>query len=324
MSLTNPQQLANINSLRSYIDSTHNLGIRQKADLVKDLNRKKEQLIASVHNALSACLDSESAMYSRWIGTSNKAAHDHLEEFNTYLKEEHERGSELISQINAINNFEQLNKYEISTVDPYLQNLKTKCNAYTQKVISEQRVAVPLIQTSPRVVQTVPVSYAPYNLPVRAAPVVVPVTPSASPRPVRVTPVVPFSTQPIRVAPVVRAGPVKVTPVNVPFQPGPVDVRPSPMMSQTGSVQVGQPRDVVLQNKAGERRVVRAAPVKPTKRGVHEGLIIQDYSSRAPGTLTLAKDTKVNVLKYEGDWAMVETNNGHTGYVSRYFIRPLN
>ena len=310
MSLTEPRQLANINSLRTYIDSTHNLSIRQKSDLIKDLNRKKEQMIASITSALSACRDSEAALYNRWIGTSNKIAHDHVEEYNKYLKEQHDRGSELISQINAMNNFDQLNKYEVTTIDPYLDSLKTMCTKYSQKVIPEERnEPVQLIQPSPQTVRSVssiqPMTYSQYQVPVRTQAVqmgpsvqLVPV----SPPPAKAS----LERVMLQSSPVVQATPVRVV------QAAPV-VQNIPMT-------IGQPKQLVVQGQTGKTRVVTVAPVKS---GVHKGVIIEDYSSKAPGTLNLTKDTLVTVVKYEGDWALVETNVGQRGYVSRHFIRPI-
>ena len=329
MSLSDPRQLANINGLRSYIDSTHTLSIRQKGDLIKDLNRKKENMISSITAVLTSCRDSEAVLYNRWIGTSNKLAHNHLEEYNTYLKDQHDRGTEIISQINAMNNFEQLNKYEVNTVDPYLDSLKTMCGKYSQKIIKDE--AIPLIQSSPDLQS---VTYSPYNMPVRtavSAPVmavapspvtVIPTTPVASPVPVRFVQATPVRV--VQSAPVVRATPVRVVQPAPVVQATPVRVvQPAPVYTQPfQSVRVGEPRAVVLQNKAGERRIVTATPVGP--RGVHRGVIVQHYSSRAPGTLNLPKDTIVNVIKYEGDWALVETTAGHEGYVSRHFIRPID
>jgi hypothetical protein len=324
MSLTEPRQLANINSLRTYIDSTHNLSIRQKSDLIKDLNRKKEQMIASITSALSACRDSEAALYNRWIGTSNKIAHDHVEEYNKYLKEQHDRGSELISQINAMNNFDQLNKYEVTTIDPYLDSLKTMCTKYSQKVIPEERnEPVQLIQPSPQTVRSVssiqPMTYSQYQVPVRTQAVqmgpsvqLVPV----SPPPAKAS----LERVMLQSSPVVQATPVRVVQAAPVVQATPVRVVQAAPVVQNIPMTIGQPKQLVVQGQTGKTRVVTVAPVKS---GVHKGVIIEDYSSKAPGTLNLTKDTLVTVVKYEGDWALVETNVGQRGYVSRHFIRPI-
>jgi hypothetical protein len=326
MSLTEPRQLATINSLRSYIDSTHDLSIKRKGDLIKDLNRKKEQLIASVTNTLSSCRDSESVLYHRWIGTSNKVAHDHLEEYNKYLKDQHDRGSEIIGHINAMNNFEQLNKYESNTIAPYLDSLKAMCNKYSQKIIvDETPTPVPLIQSSPQTIQSAtsiqPTSYAPYIMAtkvVQAPPVkVVQPTQVIQATPVRVV----QPAQVVPVSPVRVVQPTQVVPVS------PVRVVQPTQVVPVSPVRVVQPTQVI---KATRVRVVKPTQSKqpvyvtgvPNKRkGVHKGVLIENYSSKASRTLALSKDTVVNVLKYKGDWAYVETNDGHKGYVSKHFIR---
>ena len=92
MNISEHQQLANIDSLRSYVDSAYTLGIKQKGDLVKDLNNKKEELISSVSRTLADCKKSERVWYNRWINTDSKEAHDKLEEYNRELKDQHDEG----------------------------------------------------------------------------------------------------------------------------------------------------------------------------------------------------------------------------------------
>ncbi len=231
MATLDPQQLANIDSLRSYIDSTSDLGIRQKSDLIKDLNKKKEQMIDSVNNTLSACRDAESVLYNRWINTDNKIAHNKLEEYNRYLKEHHDKGSDIIGQINATKNFEQLNRIEITSVNPFLVAVKSTCDTYARHEALTQTRFVPapvtLIHPSPQAIRSVSTIQPARTVTTVTQPVTY-ITNPGSPVPVRVqAPVTHIITQQSVPAPqpvvITRSAPspriVTVTPIQAPASP---------------------------------------------------------------------------------------------------------
>ena len=342
MSSFDPQQLANIDSSRSYIGSTQEL-IRKKSDLVKDLNNKKEQLIDSITFALGACKDAESVLYNRTIGSSSQDAHDRLEEYNNYLKDQHDKGSEIIGQINAAKNFDQLNRVEIAVLKPYLSTVKETCDAYARHEIAEP---TPLIdeptmvatrttevRAAPIPMGAAPMGYYPSQMgmtqPMMSQPMMtqpmmmsqpmVPVRPVQIQQPVQVRPVTvvpgpPVSPPPVRTATVVPLqvqDPRQVTMVRPGYGARTVSVTP---------VQVQQPRQVI-RLPSGKMVAVSPAPIPLGNRPAYQARITHDYISDAPNTITVRRDTVVTVLKEEGDWAWVRTDQGVSGYVSRHYIR---
>jgi hypothetical protein len=366
---SNPQQLANINSLRSYIDSTNDVSIRQKSDLIKDLNNKKEEMIDKINNVLSSCRNKEAMLYDRWINTDNKEAHTKLEEYNKYLKDQHDKGSDIIGQINASKNFQQLRQVELTLVDSFLAAVKTTCDNYTNHEILNQpavsqtgsvtTIATPLIKSSSSemnrsvsTIQTIPTAgtnntyitgpSSPAPVRTSSSSVVHHIyTPPASSPPTRVVtvpsppqtvvvhqaPSPPPRTVVMRQAPsptvvrTVRSTPVQTVPVRT------VQVQPvrTAQVQPVRSTPV-QPVAVVQTPRPASPRAGRAVMVTsptPRRTGIYDARVVQDYTSGAPGTLTLKKDTVVRVINYYGDWARVETRDGHNGYVSRFFLRPM-
>ncbi len=311
MNSLDPQQLANINSSRSYIGSTQNL-IRRKSDLVRDLNDKKEKLIESINIELGACTSAESIMYSRTTISSDKHSHNRLEEYNNYLKDQHDRGSDLIGQINAAKNFEQLNRVEDTILNPYLRTVKSTCDTYARQSTYD----VP--------VQSFAAPYAPVNV-VRAAPVY-----PASPTMVRVQPVNVVRVQPVNMVRAAPASPtmVRVQPVNMvrAAPASPTMVRVQPVRSVPVNMVRAAPASPTMV-RVQPVNVVRAAPVNVIRappipyRPAYQATVTHDYMSGAHNTITVKQGTVVTVLKEDGDWNWVKTPDGVTGYVSRHYLR---
>ena len=129
-------KLSNIESLHNSIDATNRTGIEQKGELVKDLNTKKQSLINAIQEELRTCRNMERTIYSQWRNMNNSDVYNRLEEFNVYLKGQHDRGSELIANINAAKNFQQLNQVELSQVNSFLDSLRSRCGAFSQDLPS--------------------------------------------------------------------------------------------------------------------------------------------------------------------------------------------
>ena len=311
-----------IDALRKDIDAAQTVQINQKIDLIKSLNTKKERLIQSIDEALAECRDAESTFYNRSAGDSRY--HEKLESINRQLRAEHLEGSRLIGQINAVNNFQQLTQIEQSSVNPFLNSVKSNCATLSRtevptasvvrnttviqpvRTIIRQQVPVPTPVPAPIQNRTTEIHHH-HHTPVvvnTPPPVVVP-----SPPPVRVAPVV----VPTRRVRAVRATPVRAVPVS------PVSVRPiSPV----------EPRVVLAPSPARVLPVVtapspRVLPVVTTTPVGSMARVTHDYNSAHSGTLNLKRNTRVNIINYNGDWAFVRTMDGHQGYVSRHFLQPL-
>ncbi len=125
-------KLANIQNLHNTIDSTTRIGIKQKGELVKDLNTKKYSLINSIESTLNLCRNTERTIYNKLSNRGNVDAYNRLEEYNVYLKEQHDRGSDLIGRINAAKNFQELNTVEMNMVNPFLTSLRNNCGVYSR------------------------------------------------------------------------------------------------------------------------------------------------------------------------------------------------
>ena len=319
MSNLDPQQIININSLRSSINSAHDLVINQKANLVKNLSDKKHTLIDSVQDSLRNCKNSGDTMYNQWINTNNKDAHNILETYHENLKRHHDEGSELIGQINAANNFEQLNKIQTEQLNSFLIEVRNLCGSYVTSTPTPVRYVQPspvtVVRPAPvTVVRPAPVRY------VQPAPVTV-----VRPAPVRYVQPAPVTV--VRPAPVTVVRPTPVTvvrPAPVRYvQPAPVTVvRPAP---KSKTIIIRKPQKVIPVKpvivKSPRARKIVVSSVNPM--GIQRAKVTHDYTSSAPGTITLPKNTIVNIQDYHGDWAMVETANGHRGYASRFYLQPL-
>lgn len=125
-------KLSNIQNLHNSIDTINRTGIEQKADLVKELNKKKQMLIETIQENLKECRQVERTLFNQWSNQYNTEAYNKLEEYNLFIKQQHDKGSELIGVINAAKNFQQLNQVEIGSVNPFINELKTKCSIYAR------------------------------------------------------------------------------------------------------------------------------------------------------------------------------------------------
>ena len=291
MSNLDPKQIANINSLRSYVDSTHDLSIVQKTDLVRKLNEKKNLMATDVTKSLRRCKDTGNAIYNKWMNHNDADRHDMLEQYHESLKEHHDAGSELINHINAANNFEQLNKIETEKVVPFFASTTSLCNS-VPTIVSES------IETN-------------YVEPVVSVP-----TPIIKPAPVVKTTTVHAFTTP---QPNYRS-PKRVVPM-VPDRYG--NLRPATqaqMNRARNSNVLNKPLSVVPVVHVGGGKF---QPAPPKRVPFQKAVVTHDYASSVPGTLTLKENTLVNIYDYEGDWARIKTQDGHTGYASRHFLRPL-
>jgi len=144
-------KLSNIENLHNSIDTISRTGIEQKGELVKDLNRKKELLINSIQSELKQCRQAERSLASKWSNQYNTEAYSKLEEYNLFIKQQHDRGSELIGSINAAKNFQQLNQVEMTLYNPFINELQTKCSIYAKHT----SFSAPLVTGTP-IVRTVP------------------------------------------------------------------------------------------------------------------------------------------------------------------------
>ena len=140
MDSTQSLKLSNIRNLHNSIDTTSRTGIEQKGELVKDLNSKKQYLINSIQEELRTCKNAERSVYNGWQNMYNTDVYNRLEEFNVYLKGQHDRGSELIANINAAKNFQQLNEVEMTMVNPFLESLRTHCGTFTRALPTSQPI----------------------------------------------------------------------------------------------------------------------------------------------------------------------------------------
>jgi len=125
-------KLSNIQNLHNSIDNISRSGIEQKADLVKELNKKKQMLIEMIQENLKECRQVERVLFNQWSNQYNTEAYNKLEEYNLFIKQQHDKGSELIGVINGAKNFQQLNQVEIASVNPFINELKTKCSIYAR------------------------------------------------------------------------------------------------------------------------------------------------------------------------------------------------
>lgn len=310
-------QVSNINALRSYINASHAVEIRQKVNLINDLNSKKNRLSENIRDSLANCLQYENSLYNQ--GINDPRYHTTLENYNQQLKQYHDTGSSIINQINTAKNFEQLNQVETEVVNPFLNEVKNTYNypsyypasypasypAITQPSIVVHAVPSPqIIHTPPPVIHTHTVVPPPT--------VIVQQSPPVSPRPVRVVNTVPLKTVPVKTVKTVPVNKISVQPVNkIPVQTvqkvqvqklNPVQTVNVPVQIPTLSLQTTQSSPQILQPSQ-------------TLSMVGSHFVISDYDSNKPGTLNLKRGKVVNVKKYENNWAMVETPEGHRGYV---------
>ncbi len=142
-------RLSNIKSLHNSIDTASRVGIEQKGELVKDLNRKKQVLINSIQDELSQCRDVERSLYNKLSNTSTTESYSKLEEYNLFLKEQHDKGSELIGNINAAKNFQQINQVEMTLLNPFLNNLRSNCSVYVRHTAFTTRMPMNPVTVAP-------------------------------------------------------------------------------------------------------------------------------------------------------------------------------
>ena len=124
---------ANIERIHDYIDNTSRM-ISQKSDLIKNLQNKKSFMINSIENTLNRCRNAERTLYNEAGYSLSGRATAKLNEYNTFLSEQHDKGSTLIGNINATKNFQQLDRVESTMVNPFLTNLKNKCSFYARDI----------------------------------------------------------------------------------------------------------------------------------------------------------------------------------------------
>ena len=123
-------KLSSIQSLHNTIDNSARTNIEQKGELVKELNNKKEYLISAIQEELRKCRNAERTIFSN----SNNEYYNQVEEYNVYLKNQHDRGSELIGNINSAKNFQQLNQVEMTLVNSFLNDLRARCSTFIRAV----------------------------------------------------------------------------------------------------------------------------------------------------------------------------------------------
>ncbi len=360
MDYAQARKSANIKDLHDVIDNTSRVDIEKKSDLVRDLNRRKNLVVDSIENALKKCRYAERAIYTKWQNKYDRDAYNQLEEYNMYLKEQHDKGSELIGAVNAAKNFQQLNMVENEMVNPFISSLETNCGVYSRhsslmnshlshdvnvrhsgytdvKTRGDGKTNIDVRHHSQGATVNVSKEEAPgspsHNITVSSnqGPVRVTHQPSSAPvsSPAYSQPV--YSPAPVRVVQPVRTVAVSPAPVRT------VAVRPVQQVRAVQPVRVVQPapvRTVAVQpvkTVAVSPAPVRTVAVTPAPVSTvavvpigSRAVVTHDYYPSSPeNKLALKKGTVVNVDRYSGDWALVTTANGHRGYISRFYLRPL-
>ena len=362
MDYAQARKSANIKDLHDVIDNTSRVDIEKKSDLVRDLNRRKNLVVDSIENALKKCRYAERAIYTKWQNKYDRDAYNQLEEYNMYLKEQHDKGSELIGSVNAAKNFQQLNMVENEMVNPFISSLETNCGVYSRhsslmnshlshninvrhsgytdvKTRGDGKTNIDVKHHSQGATVNVSKEEAPgspsHNITVSSnqGPVRVTHQPSSAP----VSSTVTTYSQPVYSPSPVRAVAVSPAPVRVVQPVKTVAVSPAPV--RTVAVRPVQPVKPVQPVRVVQPAPVRTVAVQPVKtvavspapvRTVavvpigSRAVVTHDYYPSSPeNKLALKKGTVVNVDRYSGDWALVTTANGHRGYISRFYLRPL-
>ncbi len=126
-----------LETLRSFIANYHDISISRKATLTEKLYSKKNNMISRINNKLKRCIENERILYRKWKDTSKPEFFNRLMKYNESLKKYNEEGNDLIIQINAARNFQQLNRIEEDIYNPFMKILSKYCASEPQHMINE-------------------------------------------------------------------------------------------------------------------------------------------------------------------------------------------
>jgi hypothetical protein len=354
------RKIASIENLHCMIDDTSEM-IGQKTALINRLQRRKVVMIETVESTLKRCRDNERILSDRWQGKLSNEGLTKLEEYNMYLSQKHDEGSAIISQINAAKNFQQLERIERVSYEPFITEVSDSCSLYYREIptlvgtqtVTNKNSKPGLTHVETRGVGRTNVDIKHKNgISVTASKESVPGSPGhkvnvstrhgaikVSHRPDRpVSPGLTYvpsvedryvvlreaETRPVEVREVREVKPVAVAEVQEakPVEAREVrEVQPVAVVREATPVRTVQPVAVV--REATPVRTVQPVTVVREATPVRTGVITHDYYPRTEEhkKLSLPRGTPVTILRTEGDWYYVQGPDGRTGYVSRNFVK---